>query len=1296
MTVETNNFGMPLPLDHATFETLCLNMAWYEIGDKNAYLYGRSGQNQHGVDICAQRDLHTRVAIQCKMRKSSTDTKMEKTFREDFEEALTVKPPFSEFIFMTTHPVSTKLQDFAVQLQQEQLDEGREIKVIYWGYEKIQEISMKHKPIMELMLSKFLSFDSSKEDKLKLDEEIYNANVTPSIDIVNSGFPLAGLKSFLRVDKSKFSDSSKEDKLKPDEEIYKTTVTPFIDIVNSGHPGVGLDNLLNIDESKFSDKNKAQLYAVIAHIYERIGDIENAKIFTRKSISIDDNQIRRKKRKAYSAYLEGNHQECVDITIQLLKEDMKDEEKRGLCTLHLASYAHVMSVDDDPLLHIPDHLKKCEEVCAGHVNMLNILKIPSHNLIQEYLSLHPDNLFLRLQSITSIISTIEHKGILYLRYIPPDSERNKLSDCLDKLKKLWGEVEKYEPDAIFPEILINLILVNYWLGHKDEAYRMINKSLNVFPKIKEFQYLCIEYLQVNGTIEEFQKYISNFSDKDTFRDIYLIEKYMKEGKISEATNLFEKIDIESLRHSDTHKGMFSVLAQLGWQNRNLDLARKFINEEKNINPNAIEPFLLEINLLEASNATEEDIQFIINEAMSKINDNSTIDQRHVLADFLKAKGLTSEAISLLHEKTPLKIASPALTLYLELLSQDDSKRYTFKNISDSISTDVHRELHTEYLLVNFFARIKDYAEAERYAKDISEIDDPPNFHNKLVYARILFRQQKILELGAYLSSLSPIPYSEDSSILYGFGYCNFVYGDTKEGLKQIYASTIKNLDNVDACTRYMGFIFSQGESILAHLPIERNKVEIGDAIRLKGEEQNKTWIIEDESDFRIGLEYIAPEDSLAKTLIGKNLGDHVSMNDENSKFEIVDIQHKEIHLHYKIQDMLWDRHGKIDGLEKIQLDQSLPIKTQMEPIVDRLREKNERINKCWTMYQNNYLTFRLFCAAINTNIADVYQALYSLDGNLNVCYGNKDERDLAFKYIKQNKKSGFVADLLTYKVIFDFGLIEIVKEVLGRAYITNYSKEENIKNAQAFSPSLNQVSGSMGYNASGYYFLEPSEEDVRNKIEAQESFTKFLNRMEYAIAIGSADIKGQYLDKNNPNFLDDALAASGKKCILLSEDMNYRYIASAEVLTIDGNLKSTWLQPVLMVAWNENIITIEQYHEFVWKLIENKHYFTSVTPEFLLYGSLKDNIDKQKLAKSLITTSNNLEAVVRVFIDYLYLLWNSAELTQMEKHNITKIFIDLWRSTRGEDEACAVCKRIADSLLPDIIKKSVDDCFSST
>ena len=1244
MTVETNIQSIPYPANAETFETWCLWIARYEIGDDRATFYGREGQKQSGIDVIANTGGEGRVGIQSKKREKSSDKEIKKLFEKDFNESLLIDPLLTEFIFCTTYPDSTTLLDVAQKLQQAQHKKGRKITVTYFGYDTIQNIIRRHP---------------------KLEEEIRNLErehrgATQNIQQKTSQNPL----TIQEVT----------------DDAYYPIIKKYIEQSNAGKVNFAIKGLLEIDRSKLPDKSKSKILATIGRMYHRLDKIPEAIDFTEKAIELDEESSIGKIRKSFLSYLQKKFEDSAEQAKELFKDDDRDV-KHQAAQQYFLSLSEIIDPDIDPLSFIPDDLRETEAVCTAHVYCLDKAKKDSSDTALKYLSLHPNNLFLRIRSAQSPIIKIADKlDRNDLKYRPSDEEIKSLKKCREDLKKIWDEIKDYEADAIIQDVPINLIIANIWLNDPKTALRLSHEVISKIPNFQDAQNLHVELLHKHGSVIDLENFINDIDDEYISWDLCLIDKYFQEGDFEQAQKLADKINVEFLRDSKIHTNVFTLLAELARKQGNIDLARQYLRYERTLNPKNIVPYVREIALIEETSDDHSQVASIIDEAKKVIDDDTPIHQRAFLADFFRRRNQLDEAISLLEEgKISLTIPSSELELYLEILLEAGNKPKTFQTIFRKIPNDVHEELKTKPLYTQFLINIGNYAEAESFAKELASIT-PPQFENKFCYARLLLMNEKHEELRKYLDSLGDIPLDIPADVLMRFGFLNLEFGNKKRGLNQVYACTLLHQNNSQIARCYMNPIIWHENAFLNYFQLDIKVVETGHAIQVKSGDESKIWVIEDNDDLRpfSSPNYVPSTSSIGKALLGKKIGDNIKFSPSDlEEWSIINIQNKEIFLLHHIQEILWNKHGDVNGLQRVPIDESLPLDRRFEPLLGQLRQRNEHIQGCWDTYQSSPVPvpFRSFCKAIGSTVWEVYDCLHGLEGKLKVCEGGHDESQAATDAIVKNGRKGFVADLLTYRVIYKLDLLEIVRQVLGRAYISNKSKEDVILDNLAFSGTRSLPYREIGFKDGQYFSVEYSEQDLEQRQQEKQKFKDFINKLEPIPAIGKQDISTTLKINAEPYFFDDAQAASGQDCIILSEDGIYRLIVDQEISTDQDKLLTTWIQPVLVLALDKGLITKEQYFNYIRDLIKNKHHFTTIGSEFILWATVNNEISTVSIAEILIAPSTDIKSSVLVTKEFLNLFW-AEDITKIEHERVTSEYLNQYLKVHGYQYTKFVCEEL--------------------
>lgn len=123
---------LPKPKDWNEFEDIVWEIYTRKWQDSHAKRYGRSGQQQHGIDIYGKRkDSNCYIAIQCKRYNNGKLTT--KDVKEEVEKTQSFTSKIEEYIIATTESRNTKLQDYIRAHNDKHKSENKFIiDIIFW------------------------------------------------------------------------------------------------------------------------------------------------------------------------------------------------------------------------------------------------------------------------------------------------------------------------------------------------------------------------------------------------------------------------------------------------------------------------------------------------------------------------------------------------------------------------------------------------------------------------------------------------------------------------------------------------------------------------------------------------------------------------------------------------------------------------------------------------------------------------------------------------------------------------------------------------------------------------------------------------------------------------------------------------------------------------------------------------------------------------------------------------------------------------------------------------------------
>jgi hypothetical protein len=129
-----------IPTDDKVFESNCVPLFTGILGDPNVKLLGTRGKKQYGLDLIGRRDRDSAqpVGIQCKL--ITRGAKLQPSVvRSEVAQALTIRPPLTEFYIVTTATDEPALDLLAIELSQQQANAGRKIDIQVWGWDTLQD-----------------------------------------------------------------------------------------------------------------------------------------------------------------------------------------------------------------------------------------------------------------------------------------------------------------------------------------------------------------------------------------------------------------------------------------------------------------------------------------------------------------------------------------------------------------------------------------------------------------------------------------------------------------------------------------------------------------------------------------------------------------------------------------------------------------------------------------------------------------------------------------------------------------------------------------------------------------------------------------------------------------------------------------------------------------------------------------------------------------------------------------------------------------------------------------------------
>jgi hypothetical protein len=481
----------------------------------------------------------------------------------------------------------------------------------------------------------------------------------------------------------------------------------------------------------------------------------------------------------------------------------------------------------------------------------------------------------------------------------------------------------------------------------------------------------------------------------------------------------------------------------------------------------------------------------------------------------------------------------------------------------------------------------------------------------------------------------------------------------EQALKLGYSVFLEHSNLPQVHLAYIGLLLRPGHSDRVPLDIEFIGEDV--AFEIDDGRGGKSWfVIEPEAELRKDETYISPDDEVARKAAGLKVGDTINWNGHHRNWTVLTIKHKYIHaLHQSMER--FERHFPTEyGLQRVNVD--LNAEEPFEAIFKDVKGRHDSIQHVFDVFNEGVIPIHVAADALGTDIVETRYALQQAGRPYRVCAGTEPERADALAALRTNERRGCVVDALTLMVIRRLGLEKAVQDVCGPIGVTGSTRD-------VFWHRLHDMKETGGPNASlfwkdGYYYRhEPTQEEWDQALQVREADLAWIDEHTAILpAEGAADPPEELRRLNQAighNFIDDMLAAQRDNRLLLSQDQAYRALATQSL-----GLGTSWLQPVLLIARDEGILSLDECHKAISALIDFGDQSVSIDSGILLAATREQEGSPQNFSQIVSLLGGpqaEMLSHIGVAVDFLGSIWSerpnklsTAKQTGMVLENLLK------------------------------------------
>lgn len=771
--------------------------------------------------------------------------------------------------------------------------------------------------------------------------------------------------------------------------------------------------------------------------------------------------------------------------------------------------------------------------------------------------------------------------------------------------------------------LANLSTVKLLLNDLKGAEKYIDLGIKIDPSNPFFEKNRAFLLLNTGKAEDAKDILMNIGVKDSQAPLILAFQLKDEEKYLEAIETLEnalKVNSDESFQYPTHK----LLIELYLITKNVDEARKLYNSFfDSRNDISSKVYKAHISRLEGDN---EAYINIINEAKSSIIDLTTPQELSMLADEFYKIGKLKDA-SEIYEKFVDKEVNSNLTHRLIDCYYRSGEIGNALNLCQTLVEKYKTPLeYISEVAISILVEIDELEEAKTLINQYLAVFST-NLDMRINQAIINLHSNHSSEVDNFLKSpidLNKLSLEQFKKLAYLYHFRGF---EEQTYLEIIYNMRRKYFNEYDAHAEYFKsllFKYTDSEST----PI---KVTWDMAVCLKNNSSKREewFILEKREDADFKSREINQDNPLSKELIGKYIGETVTIGQGVSSTEVIieEIQSKYIYASQESGELLKYSSDNF-GLFPISLGSD--EKNKFKPLLDVLKDRRDHIHNAEKTFNEKIIPVGAFAKFTGSNLIDTWNHIINNSDLSLKC----DSKNSIGNLLTTKKK--LIIDIVSLLTIHETKIKDNIVKTFGKLGIAQSTINEIVR-ALTEQKMLKERGSSYSEMSSDDEFrlYDINSKSIERNINYLEDLLDWIKHNCDVISCKAAlkinrKVRVQFNNLLTKSFMDTILIASEEGNLFYSDDGPLRLIAK-EKFGVNG----IWTQEVLLECLKRNNITINDYNKIIVKLLSfnysginynsNTLILAAEEAEFKLSNPYTNIID-------FVTLENNHPNIPEVFV----------------------------------------------------------------
>lgn len=1216
---------IPKPKNWQDFQRGCVVLFSAELKDPHAQEYGRHGQKQRGIDILGRRNGDPRhlVGIQC--RRYLEPLKYAAMLK-DCREALGIQAGLKEIIFATTAPSDTKATDAVLEVERLLRSEGHDLTVVLYSWSDLELKICQHPPALAFFYPAAVASTAQQTGKIDA------ADLSAALAEAMARF-LPSAQASTPTDVAAPSDSNEDPALHAKIDLWRDLFRHKNGFL---HAKEGLLELRAKEDLSAKPWASFRIETNLGSVAINLGQHEEAAAHFEKAYAIRPTDCNAIANLALARTIQGKYQEGIELAKVALNATPRSDQAVSF----LLQAAARSGWQGDPESLIPADLKGTVHADMGLAEFLRKTGAPdwaerTRELARNHLELSE---FKRLDAL-AILELALGPGAFFGR--PGVVTRADLDRAASEMLAMANMClnDGYADEHDLMAYVNNAAVLLRLTGRQTESEALLVRGL---PKLPGHPHLRRLLALCQAAQDRFSEAEATLRDERDAESRLLFAELTSRHDTAEAIKIAEAIDPQD--RDDLSELKWRILGDLGLRTGDNDRVEAAVAGLAGLPEGKLLSELLAVRR-DARKGVDETQRHACLTALgaSEFTLSSNLS-RYLVADEMSNQDMPDEAARLLEPIVDLQVLSPITRLYLSCLAEA-RRDEAFRNSIANASGDVRADVEILWLQATHSWNIGDLREAGK-AIDSLLRNHPDHAAARLLKVEILLRSDQVesvvKELERPIEKLAFTRLTDKFRVASLLGH----FVPIERAVAYAYRLFLENREISQAWLCFHGLVLQEGVNLgESHGPWDLTVVGNDAAVDIEYGDGEKQFVIV-EADGRLRRlddESWEPDHPLVKAIAGLAVGASFTNPVNGKTGTIKGIRHKYVAKHHFVLANHEARFPSINAIRSIPVDVSTP--EGLAPLLDELKAKHDWIEQEQDSYARGPWPLALLAHRTSCDTIDVAEGLASQDIRLKVAAGTQPERRNATASIVENGTSGCVLDLNAYWTCWRLGALGTVMELCGNVHLVQstmdslQSRRERIsQSAQTGSKTARYDDGKMAITEITPQYVQGMLADVDRAIEWAKTHAVICPLIVPETAPQSLR---EFRRDSALEIFDSVILSMQKNLLLVTDDMPTRDFGRQLGLT-----RSSWLQPIFMVANNRGKLDFESYVKWSAHLIGAGHSYVSVSGHALVRAALIDaqagecpGYFLKQTVKMLGGAAAEPESHVRVAVEFLHFLW---------------------------------------------------------